>query len=87
MSYAYLDENDNIRRDALFCFDLELPPDFIPRPQDGEVERFDLREVDWVLERLCNGHYKPNCNLVLVDFFIRYIDFNHHFHILMSKFV
>lgn len=28
--------------DTEFVFDLELPPDFIPRNQDNEVEKFEL---------------------------------------------
>lgn len=57
----------------LYCYDLELPADFIPKPVDGEVERFDLRPVEWVVEKVVEGtEYKPNCNLVLIDFFVRY---------------
>ena len=26
-----------LKRDVLFVYDLELPPDFQPKPQDGEV--------------------------------------------------
>ena len=73
VSYAYLDEDGNARRDVLYCYDLELPADFTPRPVDGEVERFDLRPVEWVVEKVVEGmEYKPNCNLVLIDFFVRY---------------
>ena len=73
VSYAYLDEDGNARRDVLYCYDLELPADFIPKPVDGEVERFDLRPVEWVVEKVVEGtEYKPNCNLVLIDFFVRY---------------
>jgi hypothetical protein len=70
-----LDENGNLRRDCLFCFDLELPEGFIPTPADGEVEGFELHTVEWVLNKVIeggDGGYKPNCNLVLIDFFIRY---------------
>jgi len=75
VSYNCLDGNGNLKRDALFCFDLELPPDFTPAPQDGEVESFQLQEISWVLEKVIEGGptgYKPNCNLVLIDFFIRH---------------
>ena len=54
---------------------VELPNDFIPTPVDGEVEIFQLQTIDWVLQRVIEGGpngYKPNCNLVLIDFFIRY---------------
>jgi 8-oxo-dGTP pyrophosphatase MutT (NUDIX family) len=31
-----------MRRDTLHVFDLDLPEGFVPRPNDGEVERFEL---------------------------------------------
>eukprot|EP01038_Epipyxis_sp_PR26KG_P007726 gene7726-10499_t len=75
ISYNSLDENRNLKRDSLFCFDLELPKDFFPKPLDGEVESFELKEMRWVLEKVIEADpvmgYKPNCNLVLIDFFIR----------------
>lgn len=74
MSYSYADECGNPRRDVLFCFDLELPVSFVPVPRDGEVESFELKEVGWVLDKVLQGGstgYKPNCNLVLMDFFVR----------------
>jgi len=76
VSYNVIDENNHLKRDALFCFDLELPKDFIPVPVDGEVESFQLQPLEWVLERVIEGGengYKPNCNLVLMDFFIRLV--------------
>lgn len=74
VSYNSLDEGGNLKRDCLFCFDIELPRSFTPTPQDGEVESFQLQTVDWVLEKVIAGGptgYKPNCNLVLIDFFVR----------------
>ena len=71
---TYIDHNGNSKRDCIFCFDLELPEDFVPVPQDGEVAGFQLRPVAWVLQAVLRGGeagYKPNCNLVLTDFFIR----------------
>jgi len=32
-----------------YCFDLEIPPDFIPQPVDGEAEQFKLCTIDEVL--------------------------------------
>ena len=58
----------------MFCYDLELPSTFIPTPMDGEVESFELRDLEWVLEKVVQGGsegYKPNCNLVVIDFLIR----------------
>ena len=60
--------------DSLFCFDLELPASFSPQPVDGEVESFELYPVDKIIEILAEGGsagYKPNCNLVVIDFLIR----------------
>jgi hypothetical protein len=71
----YLDGPDKLKQDSLFCYDLELPVDFKPTPVDGEVESFELQPIDWVLRKVAEGGvhgYKPNCNLVIIDFFIRY---------------
>lgn len=62
-----------IRRDTLFVFDLEVPPDFTPRNQDGEVQGFTLMRAEDVLENLfTRDDFKFNVNLVLIDFFIRH---------------
>lgn len=74
VSYVGVDGKDNMKRDVLFCYDLELPASFIPRPVDGEVESFELKPIDWVIEKILEGGptgYKPNCNLVIIDFLIR----------------
>ena len=75
VSYQGSDEDGNLKRDTLFCFDLELPIDFVPTPVDGEVESFELQPIDWVVDKLVEGGsagYKPNCNLVIIDFLIRH---------------
>ena len=61
-----------LRRDTLDCFDLDLPEGFVPRPNDGEVARFEL----WPIERLFAAvrdteGVKFNVNLVLIDLFLR----------------
>jgi isopentenyldiphosphate isomerase len=73
VSYTGLDECGNLKRDCLFCYDLALPPDFIPLPIDGEVEEFELQSLDWVVDQVAfGGQYKPNCNLVIIDFLLRH---------------
>ncbi|MEM7251642.1 MAG: DUF4743 domain-containing protein [Pseudomonadota bacterium] len=64
---------DRVRRpDTLFCFDLELPDSFVPRNTDGEVESFELWELDRVLARLEETtDFKFNCALVVIDFLMR----------------
>ncbi len=59
--------------DTLFCYDLELPVDFIPSCGDGEVEEFYLWPVERVMEIVGNSsEYKLNCNLVVIDFLMRH---------------
>ncbi|KAF7872662.1 uncharacterized protein EAF02_008733 [Botrytis sinoallii] len=55
-----------------YIYDLELPADVIPKPNDSEVEQFYLWTVEEVQEHMKLGEFKPNCGIVLLDFFIRY---------------
>ena len=67
-----LDAPEGLRRDILHVFDLELPEDFIPRPNDDEVERFELWPAARLLEVLREqDNIKFNVNLVLIDLFLR----------------
>jgi isopentenyldiphosphate isomerase len=62
-----------LKPDTLYCYDLELPSDFIPRNADGEVAEFMLLPVEEVLQLVSDSEaFKPNCNLVLIDFFVRH---------------
>lgn len=76
VSYMNIESTSGrLKRDTLFCYDLELPHDFIPTPVDGEVESFELHSLEWVLQTVARGGvhgYKPNCNLVVIDFLIRH---------------
>jgi len=59
--------------DTLFCYDLELSPDFQPRCTDGEVESFSLWPIEKVMDVVCNTtDFKLNCNLVIIDFLVRH---------------
>lgn len=62
-----------LKPDVMSCFDLELPEDFTPRANDGEVHAFELWPVQRVYETVRNTtDFKYNCNLVLIDFFVRH---------------
>lgn len=62
-----------LKPDILYCYDLELSPDFRPSNRDGEVAEFMLLPVEQVLALVGDGdEFKLNCNLVLIDFFIRH---------------
>jgi len=62
-----------LKPDLMTCFDLELPESFTPRAVDGEVERFELWPARVVFEKVRDTtEFKYNCNLVLIDFFVRH---------------
>ena len=67
------DSPQGLRNDTLFLYDLELPDDFVPRNTDGEVESFELWPIEDVVLRVAETRdFKFNCNLTLIDFFIRH---------------
>ena len=71
LSYVMRNEQ-GMRRDILHAFDLELPEDFTPRPNDDEVERFELWPAARLLETVRDtDRVKFNVNLVLIDLFLR----------------
>lgn len=55
-----------------YVYDLELPASVVPMPRDHEVESFRLMTVSDVRLALGQGTFKPNCALVLLDFFVRH---------------
>jgi 8-oxo-dGTP pyrophosphatase MutT (NUDIX family) len=71
---SYRMENDlGIRDDVLFVFDLEVPADFVPKNQDGEIVRFELMPASAVLDRVrTSDDFKFNVNLVILDFALRH---------------
>ena len=48
ISYAYINKYQHISNEAEFCFDIKLPPDFVPKNNDGEVGEFYLMDIDQV---------------------------------------
>jgi 8-oxo-dGTP pyrophosphatase MutT (NUDIX family) len=72
ISYCW-ETSQGLRPDVIFTFDLELPPDFIPVNQDGEVQDFLLLPIEKVIETVCTSNrFKANCALVVIDFLIRH---------------
>ena len=72
ISYTY-EAADGLKPDIIFCYDLALPEDFVPRNTDGEVAAFyrlPIREVAKIVES--SLEFKFNCNLVIIDFLIRH---------------
>lgn len=62
-----------MKRDVIYCYDLELPPDFLPFSNDGDIENFQLVSLADVAKMVCTpGQYKLNSSLVVVDFLFRH---------------
>lgn len=72
ISYV-MEIEEGLKPDVMFCYDLELPPGFAPRPTDGEVESFTLMPIDEVAAIVRDtAEFKFNCNLVVIDFLLRH---------------
>jgi isopentenyldiphosphate isomerase len=71
---SYRHEEDNmLKPDVMFIYDLELPADFVPRNMDGEAAEFRLLPVEQVLQITADtADFKFNCSVVNIDFFIRH---------------
>lgn len=71
IGYA-MQREEGLRRDWLYCYDLELPPDFVPDAADGEVAGFELWPVERVMKAVRDTDaFKFNVNLVLIELFLR----------------
>jgi 8-oxo-dGTP pyrophosphatase MutT (NUDIX family) len=72
VTYSRVSER-GYRPDVLYCYDLELPADFVPQNSDGEVEEFMLLSIDEVTRLVLETEeFKLNCNLIIIDFLIRH---------------
>lgn len=64
---------DGLKPDVQFCYDLELPADFLPENTDGEIDEFMLWPIARVAEMVRDTReFKFNCNLVIIDFLVRH---------------
>ena len=72
ISYV-MEDAVGLKPDLMFCWDLELPADFVPVNADGEIAGFRLLPATEVM-RIVDGtfDFKFNCNLCNIDFFIRH---------------
>jgi len=71
---SYLTTRDEgLRHDVLFNYDLQVPEDFTPVNEDGEVAEFMLWPMVKVLEELeTRETFKFNSALVVIDFLVRH---------------
>jgi len=71
ITYA-MERPEGLRRDRLHCYDLDLPQDFVPHPNDGEAQGFELWPLDRVQATIRDtDDFKFNVNLVLIDLLLR----------------
>jgi 8-oxo-dGTP pyrophosphatase MutT (NUDIX family) len=77
-----------VQPECQWVYDLELPVDVVPKPNDSEVQvclylrhmgipdpypqAFYLWTIEEVQEHMAKGEFKPNCALLILDFFIRH---------------
>ncbi|MDQ6997675.1 MAG: hypothetical protein Q9M17_03065 [Mariprofundus sp.] len=70
-----------LRSDTIYCYDLNLRASFNPVCIDGEVAKFYLWHIESVARMVAESDaFKPNCNLVMIDFLLRHglITPDHH---------
>ncbi|EGG03027.1 uncharacterized protein MELLADRAFT_38255 [Melampsora larici-populina 98AG31] len=76
ISYAHKNSDGwvSVRPEVQYLYDLELSSNIIPKSNDGESIDYTLMSFDQLKISLldCSHEWKPNCALVLIDFFIRH---------------
>lgn len=65
-------ETGLLQPECEYVYDLELGEEVELKPNDDEVEHFRLCSVPEVQDAMARGEFKPNCALVMLDFFIRH---------------
>lgn len=67
-------ETGLLQPECQFVYDLDLTDagDVELKPSDDEVEGFELMEIEKIKEAMGRGEFKPNCAVVLLDFFVRH---------------
>lgn len=71
---AYAMETDRgFKPDVMFCFDIELPQEFVPVNTDGETASFEVMAAETVADLIRNGDdFKFNVNLAVTHFLVRH---------------
>lgn len=65
-------ETGLVQPEVEYVYDLKLDPSVIPKPGDNEVAEFQLLSIPEVQAALARGEFKPNCAIIMIDFFIRH---------------
>ena len=54
-----------------FVFDVQLPKDFVPTNNDGEVDEFMLVPASELVDKICDPQMKTTSCPVTLDFLVR----------------
>lgn len=65
-------ESSSIVGEVEYLYDLRCTAEIQPKPNDGEVDSFNILDLQETLDALVNKEFKPNCGLIMVDFLIRH---------------
>ncbi|KIW01957.1 uncharacterized protein PV09_06794 [Verruconis gallopava] len=72
-------ETGLLQPECQYIYDLDLTgakdehgDGVVCKPNDEEVEAFELLDVEQVITALGNGEFKPNCALVMIEFLVRH---------------
>jgi len=67
-------ETGLLQPECQYAYDLDLTGEegVICKPNDDEVEGFEVMDVGMVLEALGKEEFKPNCAFVMIDFLVRH---------------
>jgi 8-oxo-dGTP pyrophosphatase MutT (NUDIX family) len=67
------EQDEGLRRDILYLFDLELRDDFVPKENDDEIAEFVRWPIDKVMAAVRDTQdFKFNCSVVVIDFLMRH---------------
>lgn len=74
ISYVHKNSDGWVSPEVQYIYDLRLSSDIIPKSNDGESIDYTLMSFDQLRTSLLDfsHEWKPNCALVLIDFFIRH---------------
>lgn len=73
ITYQQVEPVERLKHDTIFTYDLFLSEDFVPENTDGEVgqfERLPIADVAAIVRD--TDEFKPNCNLVIIEFLARH---------------
>jgi len=65
-------ERGLLRPEVQFCYEMKVPTDLVPVPNDGEAQEIILLNVEQLKAALANGEFAPANGCIVLDFFIRH---------------